>query len=94
MCAKSPSAASGRHYAVAEGATRQPTNLSNATGYSFRLDARPIPWCRAGGYLFRGIVAEAWERTPGGERPGGTGYPDPVPEGLLEHVEDWHRRCR
>ena len=62
--------------------------------YSFRLDARPTPWCKAGGYLFGGIVAEAWERTPGGKRPGGAGYPAPYPEGLPEHVEDWHRRCR
>ena len=62
--------------------------------YSFRLDARPTPWCKAGGYLFGGIVAEAWERTPGGRPPGGAGWPDPVPEGLPEHVEDWHRRCR
>ena len=62
--------------------------------YSFWLDARPTPWCKAGGYLFGGIVAEAWERTPGGKRPGGAGYPAPYPEGLPEHVEDWHRRCR
>ena len=58
-------------------------------GYSFRLDARPTPWCRAGSYLFRGIVAEAWERTPGERR--GTGYGPP--DGLPEHVADWHRRC-
>ncbi|MCE2398491.1 MAG: hypothetical protein J4F34_05515 [Gemmatimonadetes bacterium] len=63
-------------------------------GYSFRLDARPTPWCKAGGYLFGGIVAEAWERTPGGKRYGGAGYPDPFPDGLPEHVADWHRRCR
>ena len=62
--------------------------------YSFWRDARPTPWCEAGGYLFGGIVAEAWERTPGGKRPGGAGYPAPYPEGLPEHVEDWHRRCR
>ena len=57
-------------------------------------DDHYTPWCQAGGYLFGGIVAEAWERTPGGKRRG-TGYgPAPVPEGLPEHVEDWHRRCR
>ena len=58
------------------------------------LDDHDTPWCEAGGYLFGGIVAEAWERTPGGKRRG-TGYgPAPVPESLPEHVEDWHRRCR
>ena len=57
-------------------------------------DDHYTPWCQAGGYLFGGIVAEAWEPTPGGKRRG-TGYgPAPVPDGLPEHVEDWHRRCR
>ena len=51
------------------------------------------PFCEAGSYLFRGIVDEAWERTPGG-RPDHDYYgPMPIPEGLPEHVEDWHRRC-
>ena len=31
-------------------------------GYSFRLDARPKPFCKAGRYLFKKEVAEAWER--------------------------------
>ena len=65
-------------------------------GYSFRRDARDTPWCESGGYLFGGIVDEAWERTPGGRAGAvwGGAYPDPVPEGLPKHVEDWHRRCR
>ena len=60
-------------------------------GYHWR-DDHDAPWCQAGGYLFRGIVADAWERTPGGKRRRAYG-PGP-PEGLPEHVEDWHRRCR
>ena len=63
-------------------------------GYSYWDDAEDTPWCKAGGYLFGGVVAEAWARTPGGKRYGGAGYPDPVPDGLPEQVEDWHRRCR
>ena len=52
------------------------------------------PWCQAGGYLFKSEVAEAWARTPGDKPPWYTGYPEPFPPGLPEHVEDWHRRCR
>ena len=52
------------------------------------------PWCQSGEYLFGGIVDEAWERMGGGKRRIGAGYPDIVPEGLPEHVADWHRRCR
>ena len=51
-------------------------------------------WCRVGELLFGGIVVEAWDRTPGGQRPRAAGYPGPVPDGLPEHIEDWHRRCR
>ena len=62
-------------------------------GYSFRRDARPTPWCRAGDLLFRDVVSEASERTP--RRPWPTyAWPQPMPDGLPEHVEDWHRRCR
>ena len=62
--------------------------------YRYWDDAYGTPWCEAGSYLFRGIVTAAWERTPGGRRSRGAGYPAPVPEGLPEHVDDWHRRCR
>jgi len=62
-------------------------------GYSFRRDARPTPWCRAGDLLFRDVVSEASERTP--RRPWPRyAWPQPIPDGLPEHVEDWHRRCR
>ena len=57
-------------------------------------DTRGAPWCEAGGYLFDGIVAEAWDRAPVRKRRLGAGWPYPVPEGLPEHVADWHRRCR
>ena len=63
-------------------------------GYDFWRDARDTTWCRVGELLFEGIVAEAWERTPGGEPAWQAGEPFPVPEGLPEHVDDWHRRCR
>ena len=62
--------------------------------YQHRRDARETTWCRVGGLLFEDIVAEAWERTPGGEPAWQAGEPMPVPEGLPEHVDDWHRRCR
>ncbi len=52
------------------------------------------PWCHAGYVLYEEIVAEAWASTPGGRPPEFAGYPLAVPEGLPEHVEDWHRRCR
>jgi len=57
-------------------------------------DAQDGPWCKAGGYLFGGIVAEAWDRAPVRKRRLGAGWPHPFPDGLPEHVEDWHRRCR
>ena len=62
-------------------------------GYSFRRDARPTPWCRAGDLLFRNIVSEASERTPRHPWPS-YAWPQPIPDGLPEHVADWHRRCR
>ncbi|MCE2397565.1 MAG: hypothetical protein J4F34_00770 [Gemmatimonadetes bacterium] len=53
------------------------------------------PWCRAGDLLYRDIVAEARQRTwPGDITMVVAGDPDPVPDGLPEHVEDWHRRCK
>ncbi len=76
-------------------------------GYRHYDDAPPTPFCRAGELLFMDMVEEAWKRTPG--YPGlevgpdgdtivlvywSPGYPWPVPEGLPEHVDDWHRRCR
>ncbi len=51
-------------------------------------------WCRAGEMLYWDTVSRAWDRTPGGQRARAAGYPAPVPEGLPEHVDDWHRRCR
>ena len=57
-------------------------------------DARPTPWCRAGDLLFRDIVSEARERTPKDRLRSAAGWPQPMPDGLPEHVEDWHRRCR
>ena len=68
---------------------------------------RPTPFCRVGELLFSDTVNEAWKRTPGYPglevSPDGdtivlvavtAGEPWPVPEGLPEHVDDWHRRCR
>lgn len=79
---------------IVGGASWSPEDdLPGCDGYSYRIDARPTPWCRAGGYLFEDIMAEAWERTPGGHRYRAYG-PAPIPDGLPEHVEDWHRRCR
>ena len=63
-------------------------------GYQHRRDARETTWCRVGELLFEGIVAEAWERMYGGRPASAAGEPLPVPEGLPEHVDDWHRRCR
>ena len=51
-------------------------------------------WCRAGEMLYWDTVSRAWDRTPGGQRARAAGYPAPVPDGLPEHIEDWHRRCR
>ena len=62
-------------------------------GYQHWRDARETTWCRVGELLFEGIVAEAWERMYGGRPASAAGEPLPVPEGLPEHVDDWHRRC-
>ncbi|MCE2398302.1 MAG: hypothetical protein J4F34_04550 [Gemmatimonadetes bacterium] len=51
------------------------------------------PWCRAGRILYRDTVSQARERTPSDRLVRGAGEPAPVPDGLPEHVEDWHRRC-
>ena len=58
-------------------------------------DPRKTPWCRAGRVLYGDIVDEANRRTwpPGVPRIITAGDPLPVPDGLPEHVEDWHRRC-
>ena len=57
-------------------------------------DPGRTPWCRAGGILYREIVREAKRRTwPGGVIVETAGEPQPMPDGLPEHVEDWHRRC-
>ena len=66
--------------------------LPGCEDYRWQDDARDTPFCKAGRYLFEGIVDEAWKRTPGG-RYMVAGDPMPVPDGLPEHVEDWHRRC-
>ncbi|MCE2397564.1 MAG: hypothetical protein J4F34_00765 [Gemmatimonadetes bacterium] len=62
----------------------------------WRLDTpRRTPWCRAGDILFEDIAREARARTwPDGGPPSVGGEPPPVPDGLPEHVEDWHRRCK
>ena len=70
-------------------------DLPGCDGYNYRRDARPTPWCRAGHLLFRDVVSQARKRTPRDRlRRMGAGAPQPVPDGLPEHVEDWHRRCR
>ena len=61
-------------------------------GYS-SSKAHDTPFCKAGGHLFKKEVGEAWARTPGGKPYHGYMLPEPVPEGLPEEVEDWHRRC-
>ena len=53
-----------------------------------------VPWCQAGRILYRDIVRDAEARTWPRGRPVISGEPLPVPDGLPEHVEDWHRRCR
>ena len=63
-------------------------------GYNFWRDADPTPWCQAGGNLFRDVVSQARKRTPRDRLRRGAGAPQPIPDGLPEHVEDWHRRCR
>ena len=62
--------------------------------YSYWRDAHDTPWCKAGGYLFKKEVGEAWARTPGGKPRHDYSGPMRVPDGLPEEVEDWHRRCR
>lgn len=81
---------------IVGGASRLPGDdlPPECDGYSFRRDARPTPWCRAGDLLFRDVVSQARKRTPRDRLPGGAGAPQPIPDGLPEHVEDWHRRCR
>jgi len=58
-------------------------------------DPRKTTWCRVGRVLYHDIVQEANFRTwpPGVPRRIVAGEPLPVPDGLPEHVEDWHRRC-
>lgn len=56
-------------------------------------DARESPWCEAGDLLYRRIVVKAIDREWGGAVVSPAGAPRPVPPGLPEHVEDWHRRC-
>ena len=51
------------------------------------------PWCRAGRILYSDTVRQAEARTPSDRLVRGAGEPAPVPEGLPEHVQDWHRRC-
>jgi len=68
-------------------------DLPGCDGYNYRRDARPTPWCRAGDLLFRDVVSQARKRTPRDRLRWGAGAPQPVPDGLPEHVEDWHRRC-
>jgi len=68
-------------------------DLPGCDGYNYWRDARPTPWCRAGDLLFRDVVSQARKRTPKDRLRRGAGWPQPVPDGLPEHVEDWHRRC-
>lgn len=81
---------------IVGGASWSPKDdLPGCDGYNFSRDVRPTPWCRAGGYLFRDVVSQARKRTPRDRlRRGAAWWPQPVPDGLPEHVEDWHRRCR
>ena len=62
-------------------------------GWRWQDDARDTPWCEAGRYLFKEGVAEARARTPDERLVWAAGYPRPIPDGLPEEVEDWHRRC-
>ncbi len=52
------------------------------------------PWCEAGFELYMDTVWEAMRRTPSERLVEAAGYPRPIPDGLPEHIEDWHRRCR
>ncbi|MDE2871028.1 MAG: hypothetical protein OXQ94_04980 [Gemmatimonadota bacterium] len=80
---------------IVGGASWSPKDdLPGCDGYNYRRDARPTPWCRAGDLLFRDVVSQARKRTPRDRLLWGAGAPQPVPDGLPEHVEDWHRRCR
>ena len=51
-------------------------------------------WCEAGFVLYWDTVWKAMQRTPSHRLVQAAGDPRPVPEGLPEHIEDWHRRCR
>ena len=51
-------------------------------------------WCKAGYTLYKDVVYEAERQTwPDGGGGPVAGEPHPMPEGLPEHVADWHRRC-
>ena len=54
---------------------------------------RDTQWCRLGLILYEDVVSEARSRTWPRGMPIDAGEPLPVPDGLPEHVEDWHRRC-
>ncbi len=54
---------------------------------------RDTQWCRLGYILYEDVVSEARSRTWPRGMPIDAGEPLPVPDGLPEHVEDWHRRC-
>ena len=51
-------------------------------------------WCQAGWILYEETVGEAVRQMPRDRRITSAGQPLPVPDGLPEHVEDWHRRCQ
>ena len=80
---------------IVGGASRSPKDdLPGCDGYNYWRDVRHTPWCRAGDLLFRDVVSQARKRTPRDRLRFGPGGPQTVPDGLPEHVEDWHRRCR
>ena len=68
------------------------TPLPGCDGYDL-WEARDTPWCEAGGLLYRDILYEAIQREWGGVVTMHSEQPTPVPPGLPEHIEDWHRRC-
>ncbi|MCY3808207.1 MAG: hypothetical protein OXG58_02025 [Gemmatimonadetes bacterium] len=55
---------------------------------------RDTPWCEAGFELYMDTVWEAERRTPSERLVSVAGERRPIPDGLPEHIEDWHRRCR
>ena len=55
---------------------------------------RDTPWCEAGFVLYMDTVWEAMRRTPSERLDHAAGERRPIPDGLPEHIEDWHRRCR